>query len=317
MDNLTHSLVGSVLGQMGLKRQTGLAMPTLIIAANLPDIDAVATVLGTRSLALRRGITHGPIALIVLPLVLAVLMVALDRWQLSRKRRPAARLPVKPLPLLGLAYIGVLSHPLLDWLNSYGIRLLEPFSSEWFAANTLFIIDVWLWAALIVGVAWSVRREKRGHAAWRTPAVACVAAMVVYVAANGLISHRAETLTHAHVHGSQGHAATLVVANPVPLMFWQREMLWRDTLRYGEGSYSLLGAAGGLQMSPNVKQHHMGDPRVAAVAASQADVRAFLFWSRMPFASFDQGYVTLGDQRFTRDITRSTFTVKAPWTGTP
>ena len=40
MDNLTHSLIGAALGQAGLKRKTGLAMPALIIAANLPDIDA-------------------------------------------------------------------------------------------------------------------------------------------------------------------------------------------------------------------------------------------------------------------------------------
>ena len=39
MDNLTHSLIGAALGQAGLKRKTGLAMPALIIAANLPDID--------------------------------------------------------------------------------------------------------------------------------------------------------------------------------------------------------------------------------------------------------------------------------------
>ncbi|MDZ4139597.1 MAG: radical SAM protein [Erythrobacter sp.] len=37
MDNLTHSLVGAVLGQAGLKRTTGLAVPALIIGANLPD----------------------------------------------------------------------------------------------------------------------------------------------------------------------------------------------------------------------------------------------------------------------------------------
>ena len=61
MDNVTHSLVGALLGQMGLKRKTGLAMPTLIIAANIPDIDAGCTVLGTVSLAMRRGITHGAV----------------------------------------------------------------------------------------------------------------------------------------------------------------------------------------------------------------------------------------------------------------
>ena len=63
MDNLTHSLAGALLGQIGLKRLSGRAMPTLIIAANLPDIDAMATLLGPTSLAFRRGITHGPIAL--------------------------------------------------------------------------------------------------------------------------------------------------------------------------------------------------------------------------------------------------------------
>ena len=40
MDNLTHSLVGALLGRMGLKRLTSRAMPALILAANLPDIDS-------------------------------------------------------------------------------------------------------------------------------------------------------------------------------------------------------------------------------------------------------------------------------------
>ena len=48
MDNFTHSLAGWALGQAGLKRMTGLAVPTLIIGANLPDIDAVLSVQGTQ-----------------------------------------------------------------------------------------------------------------------------------------------------------------------------------------------------------------------------------------------------------------------------
>src|SRR3546814_15239192 len=67
MDNLTHSLVGALLGQMGLKRRTGLAMPTLILAANLPDIDAGCARHGIESPALRRGLTRGPNGLCVLP----------------------------------------------------------------------------------------------------------------------------------------------------------------------------------------------------------------------------------------------------------
>jgi hypothetical protein len=41
-------------------------MPALIIGANLPDIDAACAVYGVESLAMRRGVTHGPIAWLVL-----------------------------------------------------------------------------------------------------------------------------------------------------------------------------------------------------------------------------------------------------------
>ena len=36
MDNLAHTLAGAALGEAGLKKKTGLAMATLMIAANLP-----------------------------------------------------------------------------------------------------------------------------------------------------------------------------------------------------------------------------------------------------------------------------------------
>ncbi len=73
MDNLTHSFTGALIGQAGLKKKTGLAMPALIIGANLPDVDAACFfwLEGVEHLAFRRGITHGPIALLLLPLVLA------------------------------------------------------------------------------------------------------------------------------------------------------------------------------------------------------------------------------------------------------
>jgi hypothetical protein len=91
------------------------------------------------------------------------------------------------LAALLCAYIGTLSHPALDWLNSYGIRLLEPFSSTWYAGDTLFIIDVWIWATLIGCWWWSRRREKRGGD-WQRPAWLGFAAIGAYIFANGLIT---------------------------------------------------------------------------------------------------------------------------------
>ena len=81
MDNLTHSLVGALIGQAGLKRKTGLAMPALIIGANLPDVDAACFFWldGVEHLGFRRGITHGPPAMLLLPLILAGPLFRFDR----------------------------------------------------------------------------------------------------------------------------------------------------------------------------------------------------------------------------------------------
>ena len=296
MDNLTHSLTGAILGQMGLKKLSGRAMPTLIVAANLPDIDAFATFLGTESLAIRRGITHGPIALAVLPLLLTRLVLLYDRWRPSQQ-------PVRPAALLLLAYIGTLSHPALDWLNSYGIRLLEPFSSRWYAGDTVFIIDIWIWAALIVSFVWSRRREKR-DADWQRPAWIGFTAICAYIAANGLITGQAEAQTQAALE-RQGRAPILVVANPVPAAFWDRTMLWRDEAQHGGGDYRLLR---GTRLSGSIELNRLNDPHLVA-ARGRKDVEAFLFWSRMPIVIERDGRTFLADQRFNSSLTRNQFLI--------
>jgi inner membrane protein len=296
MDNLTHSLAGALLGQMGLKRLTGRAMPTLIIAANLPDIDAVATLLGRESLAIRRGITHGPIALVLLPVLLTGLMLLYNRW------RPSAQ-PVRPGPLLLLAYIGTLSHPALDWLNSYGIRLLEPFSSRWYAGDTLFIIDVWIWITLISCFVWSRWRERRGGD-WEQPAWLAFAAICAYILGNGLITGRAEAATSQALR-QRGVTPTLVVANPVPVTFWRRNMLWRNMVQHGDGRFS-VGQR--LLFGPGINRNNLDHPALA-VARDRPDVRAYLFWSRMPLVVERNGRAFLADQRFNSSLTRDQFLV--------
>src|SRR3546814_18729927 len=88
-------------------------------------------------------------------------MIGFDRWQAWRGKRPTGRLPVHKGWLLALAYIGCLSHPALDWLNNYGIRLLEPFSPRWFYGDSIFIIDLWIWIALGVSAWLSLSRARR------------------------------------------------------------------------------------------------------------------------------------------------------------
>ena len=56
MDPLAHTLFGATLAEAGLRKKTALATGTLIIGANLPDVDAVAMLISTDyALQVRRG----------------------------------------------------------------------------------------------------------------------------------------------------------------------------------------------------------------------------------------------------------------------
>jgi inner membrane protein len=309
MDNLTHSLVGALIGQMGLKRKTGLAMPTLIIAANIPDIDAVAVLLGGHQhLAIRRGITHGPIAIMVLPLLLWGAMLWFDAWQTRRSNRPHTRLPIHNGWLLALTYLGCLTHPLFDLLNSYGVRLLEPFSSQWFYGDALFIVDPWVLAMMGAAVWISLKRERTGSLHWAYPARLGFGGIVAYVGLNLTIS----SLATARYDGPD-----MIVANPVPLAFWQRENLWRDKglMRvvpkpetYGRDSYSVWSAETPL-LAEDHGSTNMSDPRIALWAKQNPDAQAFLFWSRMPIAELHEDRIILRDQRFMDPLVVDRFAV--------
>lgn len=165
MDPVAHTLVGATLAETGLKRATPLATATLLIGANLPDVDALAGLMGRdASLAFRRGWTHGVLAMAVLPAVLAGVMVLWDR-RVRRRRHPDAA-PARAGPLLGLAYLGVLTHPFLDWLNTYGVRLLMPFDDRWFYGDALFIVDPWMWLLMAAPVVLARSRGRLGIAGW-------------------------------------------------------------------------------------------------------------------------------------------------------
>lgn len=315
MDNITHSLIGALIGQTGLKKLSGLGMPTLIIAANIPDIDAACFLWldGTEHLGFRRGITHGPLAMLILPLLLTAAVVGFDRWQARRGKRPATRDPVRFGPLYLLAAVGALSHPAFDWLNNYGVRLLEPFSSRWFYGDSIFIIDAWMWAILIGGLIWSWLAE-RGGRNWAKRGSAAAIALSVYVFGNGMVTGMAEAETAQWVRATYGIEPELIVASPAPLAIWQREMLWRGERQYGSRIVNLAGGILPSLFEPVTiapQPVDMDDPRIAAAARSDPQVRAFLFWSRMPFAVREaDGGITLRDQRFANTLTGDRFKVR-------
>ena len=308
MDNLAHSLAGAALGQAGLKKKTGLGMATLIIAANLPDVDALGLLFG-ENLAWRRGWTHGPIAMLVLPPLLVGAMVLFDRWQARRGSRPAERLPVHVRWLFALAYIGWASHPLLDFMNTYGIRLLMPFSERWFYGDTLFIIDVWLWTMLAIGSWLSARRWRKGSAQPGRPALVSLALAAAYTSAMGASSLAAERLTREAAE-ARGHGPVrTVVASPVPVNPFRRDVVFGTDEGYGLGVLRWTPAPR-LQLEPGLTPRNMDDPAIAE-ARQVKEIADFLYWSRLPFAKVEQRadgtLLTIADARYSNGAAAGQF----------
>ena len=164
---------------------TPLATVTLVLAANAPDIDVFSYVRGEYfALSFRRGITHGWAALLVLPFVVTGLVLLYDRA--VRRRRNAGAEPARARPLLALSMVGVLTHPALDWMNTYGMRWGLPFSEAWTYGDSLFIIDPWIWLVLGGAVFLASSPSVAALAAWAL--MGALASLVVLALPLGILA---------------------------------------------------------------------------------------------------------------------------------
>jgi inner membrane protein len=298
MDPLTHTMAGAVLARAGLDRRgtLPLAATTLVLAANAPDIDILAMFAGSYAgLAFRRGWTHGPVALVLLPLALTGVMLAWDRWVRRRGERGAALAPLDARATLLIALIGVVSHPALDWLNTYGIRLLMPFSGKWFYGDAVFIIDPWLWL-LLAAALFPRGRTRRRVRVFGAAAAAYVAAMIAASTAAESITRRA-----AETAGISGIEE--VMYQPAPAQPHRGSVIVATGAAYTLGDFEWIAPARSrvTLLRDSIPR---GDWTTSEVRQAMTDPRArdFLSWSRFPFvrveAAPNAAAVSFGDARF-------------------
>ncbi|HYO13318.1 MAG TPA: metal-dependent hydrolase [Thermoanaerobaculia bacterium] len=294
MDNLCHSLVGAALSEAGLKKRTALATATLVIGANLPDVDVLAYAWGPETaLGFRRGWTHGVLALAFWPFVLTGIMLAWDRL-VRLRRRPGAE-PASPGELLILSVISILTHPFLDWLNTYGMRWLMPFRDVWYYGDTLFIIDVWIWLALGIGWLWSrLRRTER-------PARVALAAVCVYILLMGG-SQLAARQTARESLADAGANPERLMAGPLPVTPFRRQIVAETGDVLHRGTVDWLRQPAFVPGSPAVIPENAGHPAIAAAAATPQGA-IFLHWARFPFFLVEERperwIVRMTDARYT------------------
>ena len=305
MDNLTHSLVGWTLGQAGLKRKTRKGLAALILGANAPDIDVFFGWAPWAPLSTHRGVTHSLVGgVLVLPILLAGLLWLLDRWQDRRGTEFKSGLPMRFGWLVTLSYLGCLTHPLLDWQNSYAVQFLSPFDNRWFHNDALFILDPWIWAGLGLAIWLSRRRERSEHYNWEQPAKVALAGMVAYIAGNGAVSSFVKNETQM----SEPYAnPDVIVATPPPVQFWRREVIWRQDGAIARGIYDPFRSPIGLVSYTPPEPDGMADTLARRAIAASPEVLDFMRWSLLPMAQVRrQGCTALvhfQDARFGRGPT--------------
>ncbi|MCK9469476.1 MAG: metal-dependent hydrolase [Porticoccaceae bacterium] len=154
MDTLSHALLGAAIGQCTLGQRTGnRALAAGAMVALIPDIDvAIGHWLGdAAALTFHRGITHSLLFTALAALVLGPSLRRLIRaddiawwhWTL-------------------LSALVLTSHLALDTFTSYGIQLLQPFSTHSFAIASISVIDPLYTLPLLVAMAvvpWLARQQ--------------------------------------------------------------------------------------------------------------------------------------------------------------
>lgn len=183
MDNLTHTLCGALLAKTRLGKLSPLAPAALLIGANLPDADIVVALFGGDAMTRRasyllhhRGITHSLLGIAAQALLLAAAVRFIERRELERSGERALAWRCHLLPALA----GLLTHPLLDWLNNYGVRPFLPFSDRRLFGDLVFIVDPWLWLLLGGTAALTGARTRLGHWAWGLLTAVATAVLVLH-----------------------------------------------------------------------------------------------------------------------------------------
>jgi inner membrane protein len=179
-------------------------------------------------------------------------------------------------------------------LTTYSVQLYSPFSSAWYHADGLFIIDVWIWLVLAIAIGISKRREQHGKE-WRRLPQAAIGIVLTYIGLNLVISERADAAVRTFNPQAQA-----IFASPPPGVFWRRDLVWREDGCYRRGSYNPL--AGGFGPVSQCEPSNMSDPRVREAIRGDPRLQKFLKWSILPQADVIADrcsiHVSIGDARY-------------------
>ena len=255
------------------------------VAGTLPDLDVMVSPFVPQSmqLSIHRGITHS--------IPFAVLAGA-GSGRLLRALNHRTGATWREWGLL--AFLGFITHALLDCFTMYGTQLFSPFSSYPVALSSIFIIDPLYTAPVAAGLiaALLLRRTSARRRALNLIGLGLGSAYLLM----GLVNQMQAKAAFAAALEDSRHPYSRLFATPTPF----NNLLWMGLADGGDhlriGLYSLFDPDDGIRF-------HRIEKNTALIAGllDQEPVRKLLWFSRGYYTvSSEDGDLYFNDLRFGR-----------------
>lgn len=253
MDPVTHALAGAVLKQLGFKRKWALGV--LLLSSVAPDFDYITRFWGMDIfLRYHRGITHGILALLVVPAITGLLF--------GRKKGF--------LYYYAISFLGYGSHLLMDLTTQYGTRILSPLDWEQYSLDLTFIIDPYITLGLLLCVIIGRLNIKKA------PVIAALTLvlLVSYFGLRHYLHNRAEDFLRARVD------ANTYKMCPLPNGF----LRWWFVTRSGDEI--MTGVADLFLQRICIQEKYAANPDNPLINRSKEEraVKNFLYFAKYPQA---------------------------------
>jgi len=304
MEPVTHALTSIALGRAGLNKITRMATPMLLVSGLAADVDWV-TRLGGASAFLHgyRTATHSLLGTVVIIAAVAVVF-----WLIGRNY---PKLAVELFPALLICAVGAGVHLLLDLLNAYGVKLMWPFGSKWYAWDISDSVDAWMIFFLLAGLLLpelfrlileeiGSKPKKRGR---QRGAIVGLSLVILFIAGRAVAHERAIALLDSREY--RGQAPLVVAAFPRP----STPLVWSGIVETDNALANVNVPLGpGAVFDPDQADVHFKPEESLALknAVKSATAIEFLIYARFPLASVEpegNGFeVRLRDMRFASEL---------------
>lgn len=147
MDSLTQVVLGAAVAEAAFGKKIGnKAILWGGVAGTIPDLDVIVSPFfdPVTALFVHRGFSHS----LLFPFIVAPLV----GWLISKIERNATGMNWRHWTLL--AFLSIFTHSFIDYFNSYGTGIFEPFSSYRLAFDSIGIIDFFYTLPFLATIIW-------------------------------------------------------------------------------------------------------------------------------------------------------------------